>query len=314
MTPILFLHIPKTAGSSLTKSATDWFGDDAVERDYGHEEQYSSALVRQYIYDVNPIDEYGFFKAFQTHRKKWLSGHFFSDRYVHLFGAQNTVSFVRDPVERVISEYNYLVHKHSLGQSFEDFYRSPPETNKQFRMIGQCPWQAFYLVGSMERYSECLSFLAKGKSLSIQENQINKKYPSDDKPVNAETRADIEKWNARDCLFVADVRAYLDKQFEVHAKGQAFCFHDMGFVADKHIIGWAFYSEDKTPVHIGLFADGVLVQETRASEHRPSLQALLTPRDGHSGFRFSLENHQKAEQLEVKALCTEQTLFRWSRT
>jgi len=311
--PILFLHIPKTAGSSLNKSATDWLGDKAVERDYGPEKYFSSSLVKQHIYGAGAIDEFGFFSAFQAEQKAWLSGHFHADRYVHLFGAQNTISFVRDPVERVISEYNYLVNKHDLRQSFEEFYRSPAETNKQFRMLGQFPWQAFYLVGSTEHYSDCLEFISLGKAVEIYENQINKKYPTSHATLNAETLTDIAKWNARDYLFVSEARAYLEKQFDARQHGKAFCYHDIGFIADQHIIGWAFYSDSEDPANIALYVNGGRRQTIYASEHRPELQTLQTPRSGHNGFRFSLENYKNADRIEVKVLNTDQTLWCWSK-
>ncbi len=312
--PLLFVHLPKTAGSSLNQSASDCFGSDRTERDYGSEREYSTKLVRHYIHNSDTIDQYGFHTAFLAEGKKWLAGHFDAERYIHLFGAEQAISFVRDPVERVISEYFYLVRKHGLERSFEEFYKAPEETNKQFRMIGQIPWQAFHLVGTQEKYSECIRLLAKNLSLPLEENRTNVSPSDEENSIDDATRADIAHWNARDILFVEEVRAYLEKQFEAEKNRQPFCYHDVGFEAGKHAIGWAFYGENNDAVTIGLSVDGVLKKSVKASEHRPVLQRLLTPRKGHNGFRFVLNDYACAQSLEIQALETNQCLFKWSRS
>lgn len=313
MQPKLFLHIPKTAGTSLIESLSAIHGHDAIERDYGGEASYSSALVKEHIYAAPTLDEYAFWKAFTDAEKKWLCGHFHADRYVHMFGALNTVAFVRDPIERVISEYQYLVKKHHLERPFEDFYRSPEETNKQFRMIGQSPWRALHLVGSLEAYGACLELLSASLKHPLPEAHANINRHADKAGINTTTREDIAKWNERDLLFVEEVRCYLAARLEFHKAGTPFCFHDLGFVPDTHIIGWAFMDKSEAPVELGLFVDGILKETVKAMEHRPELQLVHTPRGGHNGFRFVLAPYASATQITLKVMETDQVLFDWQR-
>ncbi|MBL4838257.1 MAG: sulfotransferase family 2 domain-containing protein [Kordiimonadaceae bacterium] len=313
MEPILFIHIPKTAGTSLQESAVDAFGIQSVEKDYGPDKNYSTALVKEHLYGSDTNDIYGFKSAFLTQRKKWLGGHFHADKFTHLFGAQNTVSFVRRPVDRVISEYRYLQRTHGLDRSFEDFYRSPAETNKHFRMLGPTPWRALHLVGSLERYSECLKLLSSSFKLNLPEYKKNTNPIPQGNTVSADVRAEIAKWNERDILFVQEARDYLEKRIQNDKKGKPFCYHDSGFSLDEHIIGWAFYSGSNEVVRIGLYVNGQLKNEIGALEHRPDLQILQTPRGGHNGYRFVLSGYTHASHIEVRALNTEQTLFSWTR-
>jgi len=126
-------------------------------------------------------------------------------------------------------------------------------------------------------------------------------------------KADIKRWNERDYIFYGQVTKYLDKHLSVRKSGKNFCYHDIAFVADMHIIGWAFYGGSNELVRVGLYVDGILKKDVPAFEPRIELQAIQTPRHGHNGFRFVLSDYNLASHIEVKALNTDQSLFSWIR-
>jgi len=313
MDPLLFIHLPKTAGTSLNDSAVEIFGHAAIEKDYGADDQYSTDLTMKFIHGPHTIDQHGFFEAFKQADKKWLTGHFHAERYIHLFGAANSISFLRDPVERVISEYHYLVYKHNLNQSFEDFYRSDAETNKQYIMLGTIPWRALHLVGTQQYYSDCVKLLSQSLNFPFKEKKSNVRPISHKPYIDNNIRSDIKKWNERDYHFYHDVQAYLTKRLSTSKCQKIFCYHDTAFIPDRHIIGWAFYEGNDQIVNIGLFIDDDLRETVEASEHRPELQLIHTPRMGHNGFRFVLEKYKEAKNIKVLALNTGQCLLDWVR-
>lgn len=312
MHPILFIHIPKTAGTSFNENAEKYFGIDALEKDYGAEANHTSALVKAHIYGTETIDQYGFHQAFTQAGKKWLTGHFNADRYLHLMGCTNTLAFVRDPVDRVISEYLYRKRQFGMDRSLEAFYQDPGETNKQFRMIGEYPWQAFRFVGTQARYQDCLEYLNKTMALGFENIQSNRRKDSKHLDISEGDKAEIRRWNERDCIFYDEVTAYLEKQFVTTASDQPFCHHNFGFSEGHHVIGWAFYAGQNAPVNVGLFIDGHLMQTVRASEHITDLQAVGAPRAGNIGFRFVLSDYPNAKTIELKAMNTDQKLLFWA--
>lgn len=312
MKPILFIHIPKTAGTSLNASAEASLGKEAIEKDYGAAAPHTSPLVREYIYDTDTLDQFGFFQALQNQRRTWLTGHFNADRYIQFAGCENTVSVVREPVERVISEYLYRRREGTTEQSLQEFYRSPAETNKQYCMLGQFPWQAFHFVGTQERYRDCLKFLSGSLDMPFTLEEKNRRPDQSGLQISDAVKTDIAAWNERDSLFYQDVCRYLDAQLAAQAEGKPFCYHDVGFVAGQHAIGWAFYGDDNSIADVELWVDGQQHAKVRASEYRAELAAIGAPRQGCVGFRFVLESLSNARHVEIRASMTQQTLYSWA--
>lgn len=289
------------------------FGSASIERDYGIDAPHTSDTVRRFIYESDTVDQYGFLKATQKAGTCWVTGHAPADRFLHLFGAPNTISFVRDPVERVISEYRHLARANKTDQNLEQFYKSESETNKQFKMIGIPPWRAYHLVGSQNSYERCVALLAAELGVALEALSENIRPAGDNAPVNEEIQQAIRDHNELDCRFVTQVRAYLDQHLAAHDAGKAFCYHEYGLIPDTHIIGWSFYRESNAAVQLNLLVDGELRETVLASEHRAELQAIGAPRMGHCGFRFVLSKYEGAERVEVRTAETGQTVCDWQR-
>lgn len=94
--PLVFIHVPKTAGTSVRRIFKDWFGDGLIEH-------YHRGAVPDVI-DLNerhsrtaPVCLYG---HFNRERGFGLEG-----RYD---GQRQFVTILRDPLEKVLSAYFYV--------------------------------------------------------------------------------------------------------------------------------------------------------------------------------------------------------------
>ncbi len=100
---VIFLHIPKTAGSTL---------NTIVERQYKLAETYSIDSRRV----MESMEEFKQLPAQQLEKIKLLKGHMYFGLHEYLPTPSTYVTVVREPVDRVISMYYYILreklHKH----------------------------------------------------------------------------------------------------------------------------------------------------------------------------------------------------------
>lgn len=73
MSPLFFVHVPKTAGTSFRKSAEECLGVDAVEYDYEPTSLETTDIIRRWVYEKNDFFELN--NHFQTSCMSFLSGH-----------------------------------------------------------------------------------------------------------------------------------------------------------------------------------------------------------------------------------------------
>ncbi len=93
----IFVHVPKTAGVSLTRIIEREYGRDAVWRVYGYER---AADPRNFL-DLT-ADKRAAIRA--------VVGHMEFGFHRLLTGPSRYVTILRDPIDRIVSHYHYLVH------------------------------------------------------------------------------------------------------------------------------------------------------------------------------------------------------------
>src|SRR6056297_2779889 len=93
--PMLFVHIPKTAGTSLRHGVAEFLGEGRMVLDYGPKQPATSPLVRRWLYGESNPDRLR--SAFDVQEKKFLSGHIQLVDYIGGFDLDNVAVFLRDP-------------------------------------------------------------------------------------------------------------------------------------------------------------------------------------------------------------------------
>ncbi len=150
----VFLHIPKTAGTSFRYAAEKVFGHQAVIIDYGIDNPVTSPLFLNSFYQ-NRKDL--LVSQIRQNNIKFIMGHFHVVKYLDIFDKYvKWCTFLREPIARVISEYNYLIRNNFYDKSLVEFCNDPNQCNRQSQLISGLKLEDFYFVGITEYYQKSI--------------------------------------------------------------------------------------------------------------------------------------------------------------
>lgn len=163
---LLVVHVPKTAGTSFREALDNYFGPDKVVRDYGHNVEATTEVVRNHLYangEPKPIGD--LLQVISDDSKKVLIGHFPARKYADYFEPQNIIGFMRDPLIRACSEYMHHMRNDSYEGSFCEFMDEDGIRNIQTRFLEGMPEES--IIGLTEQYRESLMYINKTFQLKL---------------------------------------------------------------------------------------------------------------------------------------------------
>lgn len=202
---LLSIHIPKTAGTSFYKTLISEYSEKGITR-----------------IDMNKKDRININKIHQDHAyiskgTKVIHGHYtFPQIQSALTISKNipVITWLRDPVERVISNYYYLskILKMELDESRKDLnvlnrmqktlleYASVETCrNRMTRFLGGIALEDLKFIGFVENYSEDLKELSKIMNWKkYEEVKVNTTGSKNKREVSSEVRAEIASMNQLD--------------------------------------------------------------------------------------------------------------------
>lgn len=156
---LIFLHIPKTAGCTL---------NTILERQYKKSTIFTIDSNKKYIEDFKQLTES------QKEKIKLLKGHMYFG--LHEFFPQQSIyiTVMRDPVERVISHYYYV-----LSKPYNQLHQQVTSQNislKDFVSSGMClhadngQTRLLSTLGASTGYGQCSTEMLESAKKNIQEH------------------------------------------------------------------------------------------------------------------------------------------------
>lgn len=204
--PLVSLHIPKTAGTSLRSTLSDWFRNDRLRLHYRGDQ--GEAPER---FDLGPGE--------------CVHGHFNRVRGIGALdyypGARQFVTFLREPFARFISQWRYLHFQKRNGvavpaldadPTFADWFSRRAEAMARggdkedpFSFLAQLPWaisaddpssafdRDYVAVGIMEDYQNSVRILAAALGFTPPTGTLHINR-ADDPHRNGDPTADFPEW------------------------------------------------------------------------------------------------------------------------
>lgn len=170
MREIVFAHIPKTAGTSLRNGLVDALDGHFHLFDYGP----NSAQTTENFADVifgNPSFK-GLRERFPDDQGVFVSGHFGIKKYWNVFHPSSFIVFVRNPVQRLLSEYFHFVRNYDYPETLETFIDNNRFKNVLYKHFN-VEIAKIGFIGDADNYNESVSALSDRLGVTIPQRRDN---------------------------------------------------------------------------------------------------------------------------------------------
>ena len=301
--PISFIHIPKTAGTSFRKAAEKYFPEKSIIRNYGPKSPETHEKIR--ALDL-ASDRYPLVSFMEDATWAFYCGHVNFNETCAFSKVGRVVTFVRDPVDQVISHYSHFKRWYGYQKSIEDFVQTRSTQNLQSKYLSSVDINMLGLVGITEQFNESIEIFNRAFNCNFEvmrqnANNLKREYDENLKSLIREVNQDdITLYNRASVLHRQRYQIHRDHQIWVHGSGQ---LTPAGMVR-----GWAFSSDGDTPVELNVDVNGETVSAVTAKEPRNHLRQFGFPRAGYTGFSQKLDL-KKGDSVKVLVQGTGQVLI-----
>ncbi len=306
---LVFIHIPKTAGTSFRKAAEQYYGKEHIFYDYSPSSSETSPEIVEKIY--NDDDLYAFSLTFKEHMHMFLAGHFPVAKYYSLFETQNVISFVRNPVAQVISHFNHYTTYHNYTKSIEEFILEPRFQNIQSRLLLHKPLGLFGFLGITEQYEDSIALFnaAYGTDFAYLHNNKKQEGTLSAENLDRDLLKKIEDLNRKDIVLYDAVCQQFETRKKLHRQNQPYTYGFIQSVTDTTLKGCAFQAHCDDAVDIEIYHNDQCIAEVKAKDYRPGLLNQGVPRKGFIGFEYDFGNAEiNAEEIRVVVKRTGQVI------
>lgn len=306
MDNFLFVHIPKTAGTSFRKSAESYFGSNNTFFDYGQGVKDTSCLIQEYTYDQN--DRFGLFKKLDSRPRNFLSGHFPLNKYLPIYNLQNVICFVREPAQQIRSHFEHFVRSHGYKKSFVDFIHEPRFINFQSKYLRGAALQSIGFIGLTERYDDSVKMINREYGFSIPVSHMNRNNSKKNEfyEFSNEELDLIKNLNTEDFDLYSKAKQLFERRVECSKTEKPFIRGELTLNAlpklqiGHYIHGWLMDLNSDEPTNGYVTINNGDRVEVAAKDYRPWLKERFGHRMGFVGFHKKLPQELKeGDQLSL---------------
>lgn len=310
---VVFVHIPKTAGTSMLRMLSASLPNATKILDYGADtatliaaqraieaglDDRSSAgmapgtFIDAFASDIRTSEKIAALRGELPRGQQFLvSSHQPIALWSGAFHPASVVTFLRDPIERVVSTYRAYVRQNRHTGSFAEFYESRDQINVQSRILSGTDPRDLGFVGLFEFLPDMLKALSRHLGVELRMRHDNAAGLLSPRPkMDAATRSRILALNEDDLCLYNHVRDNLD-YFTNHRGRYPNISSQLGRgkvyrTEQCTLIGWALAYAPNQLATIEVRVGGQVVQRSYADQFLPWLKKM-TPH-GVGGFEVSL--------------------------
>lgn len=292
---LLFVHVPKTAGTSFRNSLVQHV---ELCMDYGSSAAETSKCVKKFIYEKN--DVFQFQEQFRIEGFQGLTGHFPLAKYIDLIEINHSVMFLREPFQQLLSHYNHHVNHLGFAGSIERFMHQPRNVNFQFRQFSNIPVELVGLVGVTEKYEQSLELINHTYNFGLDVLRDNANLNKVIEIFPEELREQFEELNKK------DISLYT-KAVELHAQRLEYLKQDKTWThlyarVNKQgvLTGCAYQAKGSNSVEIEIYIDGTFHSSHTANKFFGLFPKVKFPRNRYIGFGCRIAGYSVQSKIEIK--------------
>lgn len=242
-------------------------------------------------------------QAFKKHKRMFLCGHIPASKYAPLFASLNTIAFIRNPVDQVLSHYRHYVSFNNYQQDLESFINEKRFQNIHSRMLAGMDLDFFGFIGITESYTQSIKLINAYFNINLEtlRRNVRVRNPDGEDKIPDDLIDLIESVNSDDIkLYHRAKRIFSDrlKLFSLNQPYQNLILYKRNL---QFIQGAAFEKEQTAALMVDVYKNDRLIATVKACNYDPGLLRYSLPGKGFVGFRHTFEKElQENDQITLR--------------